>query len=61
MNVVRRSERQRQELLPAWGHLLIDRGQPRGRRRVLAHQSNDIDKIALTEGFQRAREAKQVS
>ena len=38
VDVIGRSEGQRQELLHLRGHLLIERGQSRGRPRVLSHQ-----------------------
>ena len=47
MDVICIGEGQREGLPPAHRHLLTDRGQRRGGRRVAAHQIDEVDEVGL--------------
>jgi hypothetical protein len=54
VNVVGLRERQRQKLLPARGHLLIESSERRGSSGIVGHQADSVDQVSFAEEAQGA-------
>src|SRR5579864_760045 len=55
VDVVGRRERQRQKLLKAWGHLLIESREGRASSGIVGYQCRNIHEASLAEHAQGAR------